>query len=417
MFSTRLASCHTGRMFSFLKVFLHRGQTGRPPETERMSVVQLRQKTWPQSMVTGSRRLRSGADAAMVSQAQRGPVHRLGLLLLGDQTRSQQQAQQRGRTDLGASASPRTPGSLRNRYTLWSARWRPFWTTAFKKENIRHVWQMASIVENIWRMKVDEERQPREDRPLEQRAEKLCGQHLEKLCYHCKDDRQILGVVCRESQEHRHHAALLLEKAAQSYRDPMRIILNSQTASGYLSVSPNGKSMMFTGLRMNKCQRGQRFDPEPRVLGSKGFTWGKVYWEVKVDRICWEAEEKDDARRDRAGSRGVFGSRDLGGFIGITDGYHSPGYREKNEELEEEWSQENGIWPKFWLVGVARESVVRRGFLNFTPEEGFWTLQLSSAGVSICTSPEPFQILSYCPQQIGVALDYDGGKMNQEAEP
>ena len=25
-------------------------------------------------------------------------------------------------------ASPRTGGSLRNRYTLWSARWRPFWT-------------------------------------------------------------------------------------------------------------------------------------------------------------------------------------------------------------------------------------------------------------------------------------------------
>ena len=169
--------------------------------------------------------------------------------------------------------------------------------------------------------------------------------------------------------------------------------------------------MMFTGLRMNKCQHGQRFDLEPGVLGSKGFTWGKVYWEVKVDRICWEAEEEEDARRDKAGSRGVFGGRDLGGFIGFTDGYHSPAYREKNEELEGEWSQENGIWPKFCLVGVARESVVRRGFLNFTPEEGFWTLQLSSAGVSICTSPEPFQILSYCPWQIGVALDHDGGKV------
>ena len=145
--------------------------------------------------------------------------------------------------------------------------------------------------------------------------------------------------------------------------------------------------------------------------GSKGFTWGKVYWEVKVDRIWWEAEEEEDARRYRAGGRGVFGSNDLGGFTGITDGYLSPGYREENEELAEECSQENGIWPKFCLVGVARESVVRRGFLNFTPKEGFWTLQLSSAGVSICTSPGPFQILSYCPGQIGVALDHDGGKV------
>uniref|UniRef100_A0A8C9UX22 Tripartite motif-containing protein 26-like n=1 Tax=Spermophilus dauricus TaxID=99837 RepID=A0A8C9UX22_SPEDA len=462
--------------------------------------------------------------------------------------------------------------------------------TAFKKENIRHVWQMASLVENIWRMKVDEERQPREERSPEQRAEKLCGRHLEKLHYYCKDDQQILCVMCRESREHRNHAAVLLEKAAQPYRgkilnhlkilkgdrdriqnfqstgedeiqallikfqghrqdivtvfeqghqflrereqflldllmgmeqeltegrsshitkgseevvrlgtliselekkvrqpalellqiktsdffqfivnlsisfqyprkkfwiekpispaikkraeefsdkiislekglrgfhgngmgeergsEPRKlfisVFLGFDSANGYLSVSPNGKSMIFTGLWMNKYQHGQRFDPEPGVLGSKGFTWGKVYWEVKVDRIWWGAEEEEEAMKYRGGARDVFGSSYLGGFIGITDGYSSPGYRNESEELEEEWSQENGIWPKFCLLGVARESVVRRGFLAFTPEEGFWTLQLSSAGVSICTNSEPFQILSYCPRQIGIALDYDGGKV------
>ena len=121
---------------------------------------------------------------------------------------------------------------------------------------------------------------------------------------------------------------------------------------------------------MNKCQRGQRFDPEPGVLGSKGFMWGKVYWEVKVDRIWWEAEEEEDAKRYRAGSRGMFGSRYLGGFTGITDGYLSPGYREENEEGGGGMVSGKWIWPKFCLVGVARESVVRRGFLSFTPEEG-----------------------------------------------
>ena len=92
-------------------------------------------------------------------------------------------------------------------------------------------------------------------------------------------------------------------------------------------------------------------------------------------------EEEEDARRYRAGSRGVFGSNDLGGFTGITDGYHSSGYREENEELEEEWSQENGIWPKFCLVGVARESVVRRGFLSFTPRRGLDSAAVLSWGV------------------------------------
>nr|XP_004671972.1 tripartite motif-containing protein 26-like [Jaculus jaculus] len=440
--------------------------------------------------------------------------------------------------------------------------------TAFKKENIRHVWQMASLVENIWRMKIDQDRQPREDRPPEKRTEKLCGRHLEKLHYYCKDDQQILCVMCRESPEHKHHAAVLLEKAAKPYRGKilnhlkilkadrdriqnfqstredeiqtlltelqnhrqsivsvfeqghqflrekeqylldllvgleqeliegrsshstrgseevvrlgtliselekkvrqpalellqdtsdiisryprkkfwiekpiispavkkraeefsdkililekglrgfhgkltrdleyktMRVILNAQTANGYLLVSPDGKSVILTDLWMNRCQHWQQFDPEPGVLGSQGFTWGKVCWEVKVDRIWWREEEEEEVAKHRGA---VFG-----GVLGITDA-HSSGFRNESEELEEQWAQEDGMWSKFCLVvGVARESVERRGSLTFTPEEGFWTLQLSSAGVWIRTGPEPFQVLSYCPRQIGIALDYDGGKV------
>ena len=147
------------------------------------------------------------------------------------------------------------------------------------------------------------------------------------------------------------------------------------------------------------------------MLGSKGFMWGKVYWEVKVDRIWWEAEEEEDAKRYRAGSRGVFGSRCLGGFTGITDGYLSPGYREENEELEEEWSQENGIWPKFCLVGEARESVVRRVFLNFTSEEGSGLCSCPQLGCLYAPARGPSRSCPTSPRQIGVALDHDGGKV------
>ncbi|XP_067608568.1 tripartite motif-containing protein 26-like [Pseudorca crassidens] len=42
---------------------------------------------------------------------------------------------------------------------------------------------------------------------------------------------------------------LSLEKGLKGFH--VRIILNSQTANGFLSVFPNGKSMIFTGLWMN----------------------------------------------------------------------------------------------------------------------------------------------------------------------
>uniref|UniRef100_A0A8C6A764 Tripartite motif-containing protein 26-like n=1 Tax=Marmota marmota marmota TaxID=9994 RepID=A0A8C6A764_MARMA len=414
--------------------------------------------------------------------------------------------------------------------------------TAFKKENIRHVWQMASLVENIWRMKVDEERQPREERSPEQRAEKLCGRHLEKLHYYCKDDQQILCVMCRESREHRHHAAVLLEKAAQPYRgkilnhlkilkgdrdriqnfqstgeDEIQALLTKfqghrqdivtvfeqghqflrereqflldllmemeqELTEGRSShITKGSEEVVRLGTLISELEKkvrqpalelfghtclsssgfhhdstfsryprkkfwiekpispaikkraeefsdkilslekglrgfhgngmGEERGSEPRKLFLSVFLGFDSGLKVKVDRIWWGAEEEEEAMKYRGGARDVFGSSYLGGFIGITDRYSSPGYRNESEELEEEWSQENGIWSKFCLLGVARESVVRRGFLAFTPEEGFWTLQLSSAGVSICTNSEPFQILSYCPRQIGIALDYDGGKV------
>ena len=64
--------------------------------------------------------------------------------------------------------------------------------------------------------------------------EQLCGQHLEKLHYYPKDDQQILCVVCRESREHRHHTAVLLEKAAQPYR--VRSLLDLSSVLGTKNV-------------------------------------------------------------------------------------------------------------------------------------------------------------------------------------
>lgn len=93
----------------------------------------------------------------------------------------------------------------------------PLCKKPFKKENIRPVWQLASLVENIERLKVDKDRQPG-DAAREPPDARLCERHREKLHYFCEDDGKLLCVLCRESREHRPHTAVLVEKAAQPHR-------------------------------------------------------------------------------------------------------------------------------------------------------------------------------------------------------
>lgn len=93
----------------------------------------------------------------------------------------------------------------------------PLCKKPFKKENIRPVWQLASLVENIERLKVDNGRQPGE-LAREPQDVKLCERHQEKLHYYCEDDGKLLCVMCRESREHRPHTAVLVEKAALPHR-------------------------------------------------------------------------------------------------------------------------------------------------------------------------------------------------------
>lgn len=105
----------------------------------------------------------------------------------------------------------------------------PLCKKPFRKEDMRPVWQLASLVESIERLRVDRGRQ-RGDAAREQRDARLCERHGEKLHYFCEDDGQLLCVLCRESREHRPHGAVLLEKAAQPRRVSPRMALPAATA-------------------------------------------------------------------------------------------------------------------------------------------------------------------------------------------
>ncbi|XP_057555111.1 tripartite motif-containing protein 26 isoform X2 [Hippopotamus amphibius kiboko] len=413
----------------------------------------------------------------------------------------------------------------------------PLCKKPFKKENIRPVWQLASLVENIERLKVDKGRQLGEA-AREQQDTRLCERHQEKLHYYCEDDGKLLCVMCRESREHRPHSAILVEKAAQPHRKKLQdqrqcivaefeqghqflrereqhlldqlakleqeltegrekyktrgvgelarlalviselegkaqqpaaelmqdtrdflnryprkkfwigkpiarvvkkktgefsdkllslqrglrefqgkllrdleyktvsVTLDPQSASGYLQLSEDWKCVTYSGLYQSAYLHPQQFDCEPGVLGSKGFTWGKVYWEVEVEREGW-SEDEEEGDEEEEGEE-----EEEEEEAGYGDGYDDWETDEDEESLgdeEEEEEEEEEEVLESCMVGVARDSVKRKGDLSLRPEDGVWALRLSSAGIWANTSPEAELFPALRPRRVGIALDYEGG--------
>lgn len=186
------------------------------------------------------------------------------------------------------------------------------------------------------------------------------------------------------------------------------VTLDPQSASGYLQLSEDWKCVTYSGLCQGAYLYPQQFDCEPGVLGSKGFTWGKVYWEVEVEREGW-SEDEDEGDEAEEGEE-----EEEEEEAGYRDGYDDwetdedeESLGDEEEEAEEEEEEEEVL--ESCLVGVARDSVKRKGDLSLRPEDGVWALRLSSAGIWANTSPEAELFPALRPRRVGIALDYEGG--------
>ncbi|XP_048347571.1 E3 ubiquitin-protein ligase TRIM39-like [Sphaerodactylus townsendi] len=130
------------------------------------------------------------------------------------------------------------------------------------------------------------------------------------------------------------------------------VTLDPDTAHPRLILSADGKSVRQGEEAQAVPNNPERFNSYYAVLGREGFTGGRHFWEVLV------------------GSEGG------------------------------------------WWVGVARKSVKRKGWLNFSPEEGIWALEKYEG--NYLAAKEGFNLpltLSGEPKRIRVCLNYDGGQV------
>ncbi len=130
----------------------------------------------------------------------------------------------------------------------------------------------------------------------------------------------------------------------------MDVALDPDRAQTDLILSDDGKQVRHGDIRQKLQDKPERFDTCVCVLGKKGFSSGRCYFEVQVK--------------------------------GKTD----------------------------WDLGVARESINRKGQITLSPSDGYWTVILRN-GDEYKAGADPSVSLSLRvkPQRVGVFVDYEEG--------
>nr|XP_055032162.1 E3 ubiquitin-protein ligase TRIM39-like [Misgurnus anguillicaudatus] len=128
------------------------------------------------------------------------------------------------------------------------------------------------------------------------------------------------------------------------------VTLDPDTAHPYLILSEDRKQVRTGDNEQKLPDNPERFDPCICVLGKEGFTSGRFYFEVQV---------KDKTN---------------------------------------------------WDLGVARESINRKGEITATPRNGFWTVILRNDNdYEALADPDVSLCVKVKPQKVGVFVDYEEG--------
>ncbi|NWI07995.1 TRI27 protein, partial [Tichodroma muraria] len=124
------------------------------------------------------------------------------------------------------------------------------------------------------------------------------------------------------------------------------VILDADTAHPRLEISADGRRVKDTGVTRLMDANEKRFDSHLFVLAKEGYTSGKHYWEVNVG-----------TRRN-------------------------------------------------WTLGIARESVTRKGTLTLCPENSFWVIACADGqDYWACTNPWTCLTVTGYLSKIGIFLD------------
>ncbi|XP_022069069.1 E3 ubiquitin-protein ligase TRIM39-like [Acanthochromis polyacanthus] len=138
----------------------------------------------------------------------------------------------------------------------------------------------------------------------------------------------------------------------QMQRHAVDVTLDPDTANPSLNISEDGKQVTHVNQKRSVPNKPERFDEVLNVLAKEGFSSGKCYYEVQV--------------------------------------------KEKTQ----------------WDLGVAHESINRKGDIRLSPKNGYWTIRLRKGNeLTANTGPAINLERREMLQKIGVFVDYEEGQV------
>ncbi|XP_054480319.1 E3 ubiquitin-protein ligase TRIM21-like [Anoplopoma fimbria] len=158
----------------------------------------------------------------------------------------------------------------------------------------------------------------------------------------------LISPVCPGGQKEDHERKKAELMRIQQFA--VEVTLDPDTAHPNLILSGDGKQVHHGDVRKTLPDNPERFCRCVNILGKKGFTSGKSYFEVQV--------------------------------------------KQKTA----------------WALGVANESIKRRENITAKPKNGYWTIMLTGRDEYSANSDDPVSLsLNSPPQKVGVFVDYQEG--------
>ncbi|XP_078497882.1 E3 ubiquitin-protein ligase TRIM39-like isoform X1 [Lissotriton helveticus] len=244
--------------------------------------------------------------------------------------------------------------------------------------------------------------------PVKPPEENLCEKHEQAQLLFCAEDQRMICWVCRESKEHKTHSASPIEEAAEEHKVKLQEWLRLlKKEEGYFLESKLKEEEQYTTMRdvrstLSRCNNVKIQCPEMVVKSYKVMVTldpDTAHPELLLSEGGRRVRQTDTAQRlPDTPKRFTFYSCLLG----------SEGFTSGKRYWEVQLLQEGGEWE----VGVAAESVDRKGLFTWSPEGGVWAVQGWEGQYSALTSPETPLSPHEKPLKLGVYLDYEGGRLS-----